>query len=264
MDIITLALAVLSGGLVGFSLGLIGGGGSILATPLLLYVVGVSDPHMAIGTSALAVAGSAAVNLIGHAKGGHIRWRPALMFAACGIIGAFAGSTLGKHFPGEHLLFLFALLMIFVAARMLRASKRPQTVEKTFRIPVLVAIGVGVGMLSGFFGIGGGFLIVPGLIAATGMPMLAAVASSLVSVASFGLTTALNYAWSGLVAWPVAALFVAGGFIGGRFGRRLAARLSLRHGALHKVFAVMVALVAVYMLVEQWNILFTPAAVAVH
>lgn len=260
MDIITLALTVLSGGLVGFSLGLIGGGGSILATPLLLYIVGVGDPHMAIGTSALAVAGSAAINLIGHAQGGHIRWQPALMFAACGIIGAFAGSTLGKHFPGDHLLFLFALLMIFIAVRMLRASRRPHVLEKAFRLPVLVAIASGVGVLSGFFGIGGGFLIVPGLIAATGMPMLAAVASSLVSVTSFGLTTALNYAWSGLVMWPVAALFIAGGFMGGHVGRKLAVHLSSRRGALHKIFAAIVLLVAFYMLLEQANIFFTPAA----
>jgi len=103
-------LGLASGALVGFSLGLVGGGGSILAVPLMVYVVGVPDAHVAIGTSAMAVAANAAVNLSNHARGGTVMWSCALTFAAAGIAGAFAGSIFGKMLDGERLLALFALL----------------------------------------------------------------------------------------------------------------------------------------------------------
>ena len=99
--------ALASGALVGFSLGLVGGGGSILATPLLLYVVGVAQPHVAIGTGALAVSVNAFANLAGHARAGNVRWRCAVIFAVVGTLGAFAGSSLGKLVDGNRLLFLF-------------------------------------------------------------------------------------------------------------------------------------------------------------
>src|SRR5579863_8822413 len=94
-------LAILSGSAVGFSLGLIGGGGSILAVPLLLYVVGVTEPHVAIGTSALAVSVNAFVNLVGHWRAGTVKWRCAAVFAAAGTIGAAIGSSLGKVVEGN-------------------------------------------------------------------------------------------------------------------------------------------------------------------
>ncbi len=100
-------LSIASGSLVGFSLGLVGGGGSILAVPLLVYVVGVPDPHVAIGTSAIAVAASAAANLLGHARTGSVKWPCALVFAAAGIVGAAAGAQLGKMMDGHRLLMLF-------------------------------------------------------------------------------------------------------------------------------------------------------------
>lgn len=105
--------------------------------------------------------------------------------------------------------------------------------------------------MSGFFGIGGGFLIVPALVMATGMPILNAVASSLVAVTAFGLTTAANYAYSGLVDWTLAALFIAGGVMGGLLGARLAETLAGRKGALNTVFAAMIFAVAVHMLVRN-------------
>src|SRR5947199_9205724 len=103
-------LGLASGVLVGFSLGLVGGGGSILAVPLMVYVVGVPDPHVAIGTSAVAVAANAAVNLSNHARGGTVQWSCALTFAAAGIAGAFVGSLAGKMVDGQRLLALFAVL----------------------------------------------------------------------------------------------------------------------------------------------------------
>jgi uncharacterized membrane protein YfcA len=109
--------------------------------------------------------------------------------------------------------------------------------------------------LSGFFGIGGGFLIVPGLILATGMPILSAVGSSLVAVTAFGLTTAANYALSGLVDWTLAALFIGGGVLGGLVGTRSAQMLADKKGALDTVFAGLIFAVAIYMLVRSLNLL---------
>ena len=253
-----IGLALVSGAVVGFSLGLVGGGGSILAVPLLVYVVGLQDPHLAIGTSAVAVALSAAGNLLTHARAGNVKWHCAAIFSVAGIAGAFLGSSLGKMMNGHHLLALFAILMMVVAGLMLRDRKR--TGDPTVRLsrenlPKLVGLGLLAGLLSGFFGIGGGFLIVPSLMLATGMPILNAVASSLVSVTAFGLTTAGNYAWSGLVDWPVAGLFVAGGMLGGFLGVRAAKSLAGRQGALTTAFAALIFVVALYMLVRSLNLI---------
>jgi uncharacterized membrane protein YfcA len=242
------ALAVLSGGAVGFSLGLIGGGGSILAVPLLLYVVDIGDPHVAIGTSALSVAANAFANLFGHWRAGNVKWSCAVTFALAGVVGAAVGSTLGKLVDGQQLLFLFALAMIAVGVAMLR-PRAAADVRMTGGIAIrLIAIGLVVGAVSGFFGIGGGFLIVPGLMLATGMPILYAIGSSLFSVGSFGLTTAINYALSGLIEWAIALLFIAGGVAGGYGGMRAAVSLAANRRSLTFVFAGIIFAVAAYML----------------
>ncbi len=248
-------LAILCGGFVGFALGLLGGGGSILATPLLLYVIGL-QPHQAIGTGALAVSASAFANFATHYRAGNVRWRSAGLFALVGMIGAFIGSQLGKSFDGKKLLFLFAILMIVVGIKMFRSKGGPSSRDVPVghrycnrqSIPRIAPVALGVGALSGFFGIGGGFLIVPSLLLSTGMPMLFAVGSSLLAVGAFGLTTAVNYAVSGLVDWPVAAEYILGGFFGGWIGMKLACRLSGKKTTLNRIFAVLVCLVALYML----------------
>ncbi len=213
MTILHALLSVASGSLVGFTLGLIGGGGSILAVPLLVYVVGVPSPHVAIGTSAIAVAASAAANLAGHARANTVKWPCALVFAVSGIVGAAGGAQVGKMVDGSRLLLLFGVLMVVVGLVMTRPRKsggNPDvklTRESMPRLlPLLIGIGFSVGALSGFFGIGGGFLIVPGLMGATAMPLINAIGSSLVSVTAFGLTTAASYAVSGLVDWPLGFL----------------------------------------------------------
>lgn len=244
-------LGTASGGLVGFTLGLVGGGGSILAVPLMVYLVGVPSPHMAIGTSALAVAANAATGLANHARANNVKWRCGGIYAAAGIFGAFAGSTLGKMVDGEKLLFLFALVMLLVAALMLKGRGNPGNPGAECnreKAPKVAGYGLASGIFSGFFGIGGGFLIVPGLVASTGMPILLAVGTSLVAVTAFGLTTAVNYALSGLVDWPLAAVFVVGG-VGGSFaGTRLARHLGVQTGRLTIVFATLILGVAAYML----------------
>lgn len=245
------ALSTASGVLVGFSLGLVGGGGSILAVPLLVYVVGLNDPHVAIGTSAIAVAVNAAANLATHARSGHVKWRCATIFASAGVVGAYLGSTLGKIVDGQRLLALFAVLMMVVGGLMLRNRADlgdPGVRLSRENLPKLIVSGLGVGVLSGFFGIGGGFLIVPALVLATGMPMLNAIGSSLVAVTAFGLTTAANYAVSGLIDWRIAFLFVAGGTLGGLIGARLAKSLGARRGLLTSVFSGLIFAVAIYVL----------------
>ena len=247
-------LGLASGALVGFSLGLVGGGGSILAVPLMVYVVGVPDAHVAIGTSAIAVAANAAVNLSNHARGGTVMWSCALTFAAAGIAGAFAGSIFGKMLDGERLLALFALLMLVIAVLMLKTRSRiglPDVQMSWANTPAIVGLGLATGTLSGFFGIGGGFLIVPALMLATGMPIMNAVSSSLVAVTAFGLTTAASYAYSGLISWGLAGLFIAGGIAGGLIGTRSARLLSARRGALNIVFAIVIIAVAIYMLARN-------------
>ena len=245
-------LAIVCGSAVGFSLALIGGGGSILAVPLLLYVVGVHDPHLAIGTSALAVAVNAFANLIPHARAGHVRWRVAFTFAATGVVGAYVGSTIGKVVNGQHLLVLFALLMLVVATLMLRGRRSgPDRYPLPRMYPRLGMVGLGAGGLSGFFGIGGGFLIVPGLMFASGMEIIHAIGTSLFAVGAFGLTAATNYAISGLIDWPVAAEFVGGGIVGGWLGAIGARRLAKTRGALNLIFALAIIAVAILMLVKS-------------
>jgi uncharacterized membrane protein YfcA len=247
----SLFLAALGGALVGFSLALVGGGGSILAVPILVYLVGIKDPHMAIGTSAIGVAANALAGLVGKARARLVKWRCGLVFAASGVAGAAAGSIAGKAFDGHALLALFAMLMILVGAMMLKRSEAhgdPDVALGRENAGKLVLYGLGTGLLSGFFGIGGGFLIVPGLIAATAMPIYNAMATSLVAVAGFGLTTSASYALSGLIDWPVAGAFVGGGVAGALAGGRLASHLSTKRGVLAKLFAALIFAVASYML----------------
>lgn len=252
-DPVTATLATASGALIGLVLGLIGGGGSVLAVPLLVYLVGIPSPHVAIGTSAVAVAVSAFANLVTHWRAGTVKARCAAVFALSGVVGAFGGSSLGKAFDGERLLALFGVLMIVIGAVMLRRrgdvgdpAVRLTTATAGRMLPMLVGTGFVVGLMSGFFGIGGGFLIVPGLILATGMPLRNAVGTSLVAVTAFGATTAANYAASGLVDWPLVGLFVGGGFVGGFAGVGLGRRLAERKRALGTVFAAIVIVVGVY------------------
>lgn len=248
-------LGGLSGILIGFTLGLVGGGGSILAVPLMVYVVGVKSPHLAIGTSALAVAANALAGLWNHAREENVNWRCGGSFAAAGVIGALGGSTLGKAFDGQKLLFLFALLMLVVAVAMYR-GRQAEGVEgvqcNRENLPKVITFGVGTGVLSGFFGIGGGFLIVPALVASTAMPIYRAIGTSLIAVAAFGLTTAGNYAFSGLLDWSLAASFIGGGIIGSMLGASAARKLSGSKGRLNTVFAMLIVLVAGYMLYRNW------------
>ncbi|WP_293451730.1 sulfite exporter TauE/SafE family protein [Phenylobacterium sp.] len=249
MTLTSVLAAIASGLLVGALLGVFGGGGSVLATPLLLYAVGVRDPHVAIGTSTAAVAVNAAINLAGHARGGRVKWPCASVFAAAGLIGSFAGSSLAKMVDGQRLLLFFAFAMAAIALSMLRRPKSEGDPAVHITWPLmarLAPLGLLTGVAAGFFGIGGGFLIVPGLMAATGMTLANAAASSLVSVMVFGAATSFNYALTGQVDWPVAGLFILGGLAGGAIGVRGAALLAGRAVLARRLFAGLVLAVAAY------------------
>ena len=160
-----------------------------------------------------------------HARNGKVKWPCALSFSSAGIAGAWAGSGFAMRIPGENLLVLFGVLMLVVATVMLlkKDAEGNPDIRLTFStarelLPLLLLIGFAVGALSGFFGIGGGFLVVPGLMLATGMPIAYAIGTSLVAITVFGATTAANYALSGLVDWRIAGLFIAGGVAGGIIG----------------------------------------------
>ena len=246
-----LELGALAGAIVGLVLAVLGGGGSILAAPLMVYLVGLSDPHTAFGTAAVGVAASALFNLLPHAQAGHVRWRCAATFAAFGVAGAALGSSLGKRMDGHHLLALFAGLMVVVGLLMLRSRTGEGGGQITLtraNAPRLAIAGGATGALAGFFGVGGGFLIVPALVGSAGMSMTCAVGSSLVAVAAFSVTTAVNYALSGWVDWPLAACFLGGSALGGLAGVRVGAQLAARRDALRRLLVALLFAVAAYIL----------------
>lgn len=240
---------VVSGALVGLLLAVFGGGGSVLATPLLIYLVGVRDPHVAIGTAAAAVAVNALVGLTRQAKAGRVKWPCASVFGLAGLAGSLIGAHLAKQVDGQQLLIWFAGAMALVGLSML-APKRGEGdpgVHLNWALTLKLApVGLATGLAAGFFGIGGGFLIVPGLMAATGMTLAHAAASSLLSVALFGAATSASYAASGLIDWPVFAALVAGGAVGALAGGPLARVLAGRAELARRIFAVMVIAVAGY------------------
>lgn len=253
-----LLTAALSGVVIGIFLTVFGGGGSVLAAPLLLYFVGVTDAHLAIGTSAAGVAATAMINLFGHWWNGRIKWPCALVFGAAGLVGSIIGSTIAKMIDGQSLLVAFSVAMAAIGLSMFRkpASEGDPNVHITWQFTAkLLPVGLLVGFAAGFFGIGGGFLIVPGLMLATGMPITAAAASSLVSVAIFGTATAGNYALAGWVDFRLTGLLVVGGLIGGLIGNRLIGVLANRLSLGRKLFAALIIVVAVYIALRALHII---------
>lgn len=235
----------------GLLLTLFGGGGSVLATPWLIYIVGVADTHVAIGTSAAAVAVNAIGGLVAQARAGQVKWRCAFAFGVSGLAGSLGGAALAKTVDGKALLAWFALAMIAIAVSMLIPRKDegdPAVQLAPAMVLKLVPVGLVAGFAAGFFGIGGGFLIVPGLMASTGMTLANAGASSLVSVALFGAATSTSYLAAGQFAWPLFGALVAGGGAGTLAAIPLSRRLAGRSHLARRLFALMVIAVAVAIL----------------
>lgn len=250
MDPATILAAMVAGAIVAFVLSLVGGGGSILAVPLLVYLVGVPSTHTAIGTSAIGVALAASVSLIGHARAGNVRWPCAGVFSVFGMVGAACGAWLGKQLDGSTLLAGFGALMVAVGLVMLRGRKSSLVSEIRLSrdnartlIPRLSVVGGTVGMFSGFFGIGGGFLIVPGLMLASAMPIKLAIGTSLVAITAFGATTAASYALANYIDWMIVGGMIMGSIPGALAGRSAAQVLARRKNLLERLFAALVVVI---------------------
>ncbi len=242
-------VAVAGGALIGLLLAVFGGGGSVLATPLLIYLVGLRDPHVAIGTAAAAVSVNALFGLATQARAGTVKWPCALVFGGAGLAGSLIGAELAKRMDGQILLIWFGVAMAAVAVSMLFPQKGqgdPGVRLSRALTLKLAPVGLVVGLAAGFFGIGGGFLIVPGLMAATGMTLGHAAASSLVSVALFGAATSTSYAASGLIDWRVFAALVAGGALGALAAPPVVRALSQKAALGRRLFATMVLATAAY------------------
>lgn len=246
-------LSVLLGSLVGFSLGLVGGGGSILTVPLLAYVIGQSV-SVAIGTSLAIVGLNALAGFLGYWRQRRVHLQTGLIFGAAGTVGAFLGAWLGHFLPAREMLFLFSVLMIVAAIAMLcRAGRKPSieavdASEEQYAVQdwgkVLLA-GAGVGVLTGLFGVGGGFLIVPALVIVLGIPMRLAVGTSLLIIAINSIAGLIAHLQFGGISVLTTTLFVGGGLVGTVAGTALAGRVP--ETRLQQIFACGVVVVAVYL-----------------
>jgi uncharacterized membrane protein YfcA len=271
------ALSLIFGVIVGFSLGLTGGGGSIFAVPLLVYGLSVR-PREAIGISLAAVGATALVGGLRRLARGEVEVRTGLLFAVAGMLGAPVGSWVGGRLPEGLLLILFAALMLGVAARMwLQASRRPEEArairatldavedesgpscrrdpEGRLRLTsrcfaVLIASGLVAGVLSGLFGVGGGFVIVPALVLVTGMGIHRAVATSLMVIALVSTSGVVSYLAAGRpLDLHITAMFVAGGIGGMELGTLLGRRLG--GPRLQKLFAAAMVIVAAFIVLKS-------------
>jgi uncharacterized membrane protein YfcA len=243
-------LSVALGVGIGLSLGLLGGGGSILTVPALVYIVGLPVAD-ATGTSLAIVGATALLGAVRHFQAGRVDLRAALGFGVASMAGSVLGSLLGRDLPGTLLLTLFALLMIAAATVMLRPPRfAPQTAAHGATGLARIALaGSGVGIVTGFFGVGGGFLIVPALVLVLGLSMPRAVGTSLVVIALASAAGLLTHLGSGAIAPSVTIAFVAGGLLGILAGSRGAGRLPER--ALRRGFAVLVLVLAAFLLARN-------------
>lgn len=258
-----LLLAVPLGLAIGLSLGALGGGGSILTVPALVYVLG-QDPRTAT-TSSLVIVGLTSLIALGpHARAGRVRFGQGLLFGALGTAGSLAGSALSTSVDPDVLLSAFAVLMLVVAVLMLRRARQappaagrtepgsePMLSLRPFscacpRVLKVVVTATGVGLLTGFFGVGGGFALVPALVLALGFPMRVAVGTSLLVIAVNSATalTARVTTSGGELDWTLIGTFTAAAVVGSLVGGRVASRAQPR--TLTIAFAVLLLAVAVY------------------
>lgn len=244
--LIVAALAVL----VGLSLGLLGGGGSILVVPLLTYVGGL-DPREAIATSLFVVGATSLVSFVGHARNGNIRWRTGLIFGAAGMAGAFLGGLAGGYIPGTVLMIAFAVMMIATAGAMIRGRRDRDGQSGTHHYPLwrIVLDGLVVGAATGLVGAGGGFLVVPALVLLAGLPMTVAVGTSLLVIAMKSFAGLGGYLTSVSLDWPLVAVVTAAAIAGSFVGVRLISVVPEK--ALRKGFGYFVLLMGAFVLSQE-------------
>ncbi len=252
--ILTLVLTVL----VGVSLGLLGGGGSILMVPLLTYVAGL-EPQQAITASLVVVGVTSAVSVVTHARHDRVQWRTGLVFGAAGMVGAFLGGLAGGHLPGQLLMIAFAVMMLATAGAMIRGRRKSAPQSAPTRLPVdkVLVEGLVVGLVTGIVGAGGGFLVVPALVLLGGLPMAVAVGTSLLVIALKSLAGVAGYLTTTVVDWPLVGALAVMAVAGSLVGARLQARVP--EEALRRVFGWFVVGMGVLVLALE---LPGPAAVA--
>jgi uncharacterized membrane protein YfcA len=247
MTVLTVGLAVV----VGVSLGLLGGGGSILTVPLLTYVAGL-DVKEAIASSLLVVGVTSTVGAIAHMRAGRVRWRVALPFGTAAMVGAFFGGRLAGFIPETVLLVAFAVIMIAAAVAMLRDRKSTPAGDEARHVQaakVAAVLGVAVGAVSGLVGAGGGFLLVPVLALLAGLPMPAAVGTSLVVIAMQSFAGLAGHLTGVQIDWRLAAMVTAAAVVGALIGGRLTGRVDPE--ALRKLFGWFVLLMASVILAQE-------------
>ncbi len=245
-----LAVTIAAAVLIGVSLGMLGGGGSILTVPILVYLAGMA-PKEAIATSLFVVAVTSAVGVVPHARAGRVRWRTGALFGAAGMAGAYAGGRLAQYIPGDWLLLGFGLMMAVTAVAMLRGRHTTAGRPVPHELPVgrVLADGAAVGLVTGLVGAGGGFLVVPALALLGGLPMPAAVGTSLVVIAMKSSAGLLGYLHSVQLDWPVALAVTGAAVVGSILGSRLVGRV--HPDTLRKAFGWFVIIMAGFVLLQQ-------------
>jgi cytochrome c/uncharacterized membrane protein YfcA len=247
----TIVLAAALSLLIGVSLGLLGGGGSILTVPIMIYALGIEEKS-AIASSLLVVGATSAVAVIAHARAGNVVWRTALIFAGAGMAGAFLGGKVAKFLPSSLLLVLFAVIM-FATAFFMWKGRKPSTNTEVKQgplpLPKILLEGLVVGLVTGLVGAGGGFLVVPALALLGGLPMQKAVGSSLVVIALKSFAGFAGYASHVTVDWQLTGIVTAAAIVGSFGGAALAKKVAQEQ--LRKGFAIFVLTMAVFLLGKQ-------------
>jgi len=236
------------GFVIGLTLGLLGGGGSILTVPVLVYVVGLA-PQAAVTASLMIVGINSGMGAFLHQRLGTLNWRVALVFGGVGMAASYLSASLSHLLPATLLMILFALLMLVVGGFMI-LSKPPKNENREMRgWHVIIASGLGVGTLTGFLGVGGGFLIVPALVMLVGLPIRQAVGTSLVVIAMNSLAGLLGHLNSGSIDLMIVSLFAIAGISGSLVGTRLTR--TIKPEMLRTSFAVFVMLLAAVLLFDN-------------
>lgn len=246
----SLLLNMVLGFSIGGTLGLLGGGGSILTVPALVYLVG-QTPQVAVTTSLAIVGANSVLGAFFHRTQGTLNWRVAIGFGGTGTIVSYYAAGLSKHFSPEALMVAFALLMLLVGAILVRkrAIRSHSNRNDDLKAWKVIAGGASVGLLTGILGVGGGFLIVPALVMLVGMPMHHAVGTSLVVIAMNSLAGFLGHLSGITLDLPLIAVFIAAGIAGTYAGARLSHRLNAE--LLRRSFAVFVIGLALFLLYDN-------------
>ena len=245
-----LALGYALAALVGLSLGMLGGGGSILTVPIFVYVLGF-DPKLAIAMSLPVVGGASLIGAMSHWKAGNVRLSTAAIFGVIAMAGAYAGARLAAFVSARFQLVLLAVVMIAAAVSMFRSARRDRLAEeppahRPMSLGLLVPVALSVGLLTGVVGIGGGFLIVPALVVLARVPMSQAVGTSLLVIAMNSLSGFAGYLGMVSLPWRFMLIFMAIAAVGILVGTRLVRYVS--QSALKQGFSIFLILVGAFIL----------------